>query len=328
MGKYFGYALLVVLIGAELSAQNKIVVELNWLEEDRRFETVDGIEKIVPTFEGAHHDGDSEFLPRYLAVLDIPSRSRITWVDILPLSFKDGQSAGISVEAIEALRWNVREERGKLKLVLDFLPVSQTDGSFIESFEINYRTSPDYSRMKSNDYVNSSVLASGDWYRIGVTEDGIYRLGKDELEQLGVDVSSLNPSSLNIYGNGFGQLPYDNGIERPDDLLANSILVEGESDGIFDDEDYILFYAKGPDTWSYDSESGLYDHHKHEYSDTSYYFIGINTGNPSKRILTVPSAASATQDVTGFDEYAFHRLFVFKVDGEYRKNSLKSWKIK
>jgi hypothetical protein len=46
-------------------------------------------------------------------------------------------------------------------------------------------------------------------------------------------------------------LPLSNAIYYPSDLLK-CIQVFGESDGTFDDEDYILFY-EGLDTWNEES---------------------------------------------------------------------------
>lgn len=39
-------------------------------------------------------------------------------------------------------------------------------------------------------------------------------------------------------------LPESNSVSRIDDLAENAIYVHGESDGVFDEGDYILFMAK------------------------------------------------------------------------------------
>jgi hypothetical protein len=45
-------------------------------------------------------------------------------------------------------------------------------------------------------------------------------------------------------------LPLSNNIYYPSDLTENAIQLIGENDGIFDNEDYILFYAEGIDTYN------------------------------------------------------------------------------
>lgn len=112
-------------------------------------------------------------------------------------------------------------------------------------------------------------------------------------------------------------MPFDNSLERPDDLQINKIVVEGEDDESFDDSDYILFYAKGPDKWTYDAATGLFDHHKHNYVDTSYYFIGINTGDLPARVTNISSAGNPPNYITTtFNDYVYHEID--------RENMLKS----
>ncbi len=53
---------------------------------------------------------------------------------------------------------------------------------------------------------SSSVLSSGKWFRIAVTEDGIYRIDYSRLSQLGLD----NPANPRIFCNNTGQLSYYN----------------------------------------------------------------------------------------------------------------------
>ena len=48
----------------------------------------------------------------------------------------------------------------------------------------------------------SSVLSSGEWFRIAVTADGIYRIDYSKLKQLGL----ADPSNPRIFCNNSGQL--------------------------------------------------------------------------------------------------------------------------
>jgi hypothetical protein len=52
-----------------------------------------------------------------------------------------------------------------------------------------------------------SVLASGKWYKIGVTKDGVYKLDKAFFTKLGLDVSTIDPRKLKIYGNTLISIP-------------------------------------------------------------------------------------------------------------------------
>lgn len=149
------------------------------------------------------------------------------------------------------------------------------------SFDGELRLTPGVKiSSRTIDWANTSVLASGEWYKIAIARDGVYRIDQSFLQSLGVPVASVNPLNINIYGNGGELLPFENSIDRPDDLVKNAIFIQGENDGSFDQNDFILFYGKGPDTWSYSDEDERFSHSKHPYSDSAYYFIRIDDNAP------------------------------------------------
>ena len=99
---------------------------------------------------------------------------------------------------------------------------------------------------------------------------------------MGIDVGSINPQNIRIYGNGGGMLPKQNSEFRYDDLVENAIAVVGESDGSFNGADYILFYGESPDTWIFDVGDGRFHHEVHDYSKNTYYFL---TTDPALGLL-------------------------------------------
>lgn len=98
------------------------------------------------------------------------------------------------------------------------------------------------------DFVANSALREGTgiWYKIAVEKDGIYKIDKSFLEGCGINTNGLNPDHIHIFGNGEGMLPENNSVPRLDDLVENSIYVKGDTDGKFDEGDYLMFYAWGP----------------------------------------------------------------------------------
>jgi hypothetical protein len=118
-------------------------------------------------------------------------------------------------------------------------------------------------------YSGTSILSSGEWFRIAVTTDGIYRLDYSRLKQLGL----VYPSNPKIFGNNYGQLSYYTNDPKPDDLKELSIYAFTGSDGIFNEGDYLLFFGKATHRWRYNELSRSYDFIRHNYSDTAFYFI-------------------------------------------------------
>lgn len=150
----------------------------------------------------------------------------------------------------------------------------------------------------------SSVLSSGQWYKIGITESGIYRIDQSTLASLGIP-SSVDPNQIQLFGNGVkGILPQQNSEERPIDLIENPILIEGGAEGSFDGGDYILFHGVGPhkETWSAEG----FEFERNIYSDTAYYFIRID-GENGKRIQVVenPDGEPSTTFSSFNDHIAF-----------------------
>lgn len=152
-------------------------------------------------------------------------------------------------------------------------------------------------------YASSSVLSSGSWFKFSVTADGVYRLTYSDLKSAGVPVSSINPKNIRIYGNGGGMLPESNDSARIDDLIENAIYVSGQDDGVFNEGDYLLFYATGPDRWKFSKTDNVFHHIRNIYADEACYFLSCDQGN-GKRIQTqsfVNAPAAATY--TSFNDY-------------------------
>ena len=88
-----------------------------------------------------------------------------------------------------------------------------------------------------------SVLSEHTWYRLSVTQEGVYQLDYNTLQGVGIDMNSLNPSQIRLFGNPSGAVPEKNATNRPDDLTELAICVTGADDGSFDEGDLVLFYA-------------------------------------------------------------------------------------
>ncbi|MDA9898281.1 type IX secretion system sortase PorU [Flavobacteriales bacterium] len=170
--------------------------------------------------------------------------------------------------------------------------------------EIEVRFSAQASSRQSNATVDHSVLSSGKWYKISLARDGIYRISSQNLQDLGMNISALNPKNLRIYGHPGGLLPTANVSERPVDLVELAIQVVGESDGSFDQNDYILFYGQSPNQWALNND-GLFSRQQHYYDNFSHYFITSDLGE-GKRVSSAPSLSSSDTIITTFDDYQIH----------------------
>ena len=46
----------------------------------------------------------------------------------------------------------------------------------------------------------SSVLHSGDWYKVGVEKNGVYRISFEMLKKMGIDPGKIIPKNIKIFG--------------------------------------------------------------------------------------------------------------------------------
>ena len=156
-------------------------------------------------------------------------------------------------------------------------------------------------------FATSSRLASGTWYKVSVTQDGIHQITHADLVALGIEPDNINPRKIAVYGNGGGMVPVINGDPRHDDLQENAILVLGESDGSFDVDDKIVFYGQGPHRWvEADTTSCMAFHHvNHLYSDKTYYFLKIGGANGKRVQQQVSADTPYNRTTTSFDDHSF-----------------------
>lgn len=156
----------------------------------------------------------------------------------------------------------------------------------VSSFKFNYDYDNSSRFTSATRLISNSVLSSGTWHRFYVEKSGVYRLSKSFLQSLGVNVST-DPRNIKIYGNGGRMLPLLNNTIYPNDLTENAVKFVGEEDGVFNDSDFILFYAEGVDTWNTESLTSV-----NLYSDKSYFYVTTSSG-VGKRISSAIEPSSA-----------------------------------
>ncbi|RTY64285.1 type IX secretion system sortase PorU [Flavobacterium sp. LB2P53] len=200
----------------------------------------------------------------------------------------------------------IRNSRELKNAFIELTPIIKDNFGFkrIKSFsyEIERNTSRISPSEKTFNGISNSVLSSGTWFRFYIEKSGVYKISKSFLQQLGLDVTA-DPRKIKIYGNGGRMAPLSNNIYYPNDLIENAIQINGEGDGIFNNEDYILFYGEGVDTWNEESKT-----HLNLYDTKSYYYI-TTQGADGKRMAPLSQpAGNSTLTLTSFDDHQHHEV--------------------
>lgn len=149
--------------------------------------------------------------------------------------------------------------------------------------------------------ITNSVLNSGEWFKIKVNKSGVYQVYYSDLKDLGLS----NPANVRIYGNGGRMLEEINNGSQTTDLQEIPVQFVNGTDGVFNEGDYFLFYAQGPDTWQWNDKLPAFEHQKHKYTDAITYFITSAAGGKQIPLAENPSGAPS-HIVTSYDYLDFH----------------------
>ncbi len=133
--------------------------------------------------------------------------------------------------------------------------------------------------------VTRSALAEGTWFKFPVEREGVYRIDIDYLVSLGVSPQAVDPARVRVFGNGGRPLPALNADPRPVDLVEQPVYASYDNDTIFEDGEFILFFANGIQNWYYDPALDDWAHVTHPFSNSNYFFLQTD-GPPGARIRT------------------------------------------
>lgn len=139
-------------------------------------------------------------------------------------------------------------------------------------------------------YAEQSVLATGRWVKIRVSEEGIYQLTSEWLRSAGFS----DASRVKLYGYG--------------GLMQDSILGDGMTDDLIEVPLFrrtggeLLFFAEGTRTLITDDEGRLERHVDNPYSSYSYYFLTEGDA-PASWPAATPAVTQPADTVSSVKNY-------------------------
>lgn len=272
-------------------------------------------------FDGAKYNGTQNSLPYYTERIPHPFPGSNVTVTLKNAQYEPFTTS-ISIDPAlignePVLTYQAVTEKKESQLGISLLPIRKNSSTQalerLVSFDFDIVPGSSASAASAQRvYASNSVLSSGNWYKIAVNNSGIYVITVDFLNQIGMNPASINPSRIRIFGNGGGMLPFLNSEYRHDDLAENAIFVsDGGTPGIFDGNDYVLFYGESPVDWKYTASDDRYHHNLNLLSDFTFYYITPEIPGPGapKRIQQQPSSAlPVTYTTTTFDDFKHHEV--------------------
>jgi hypothetical protein len=301
----------LLIISNLLIAQEQINVPVVW--ESPYLVIIDGVERTIPLIKNQSFQANTPMV-RWTKKLN----SKLKY-EIQLLSFETDPATQVDRDYLNQENIEVSEtldidfaikNAGKDKYaVAVFMPFIQKGNQLSRITNVNFELKDlgAQASIPAKDFVAKSLLNSGEWYKVKLREDGVYKIDKAFLEACGFSTSNLKSDHIHVYGNGDGMLPTDNDAPRTDDLANNAIQVFDGGDGNFDDGDYLIFYGRSPHQW--EVINNLYRRKTNVYSDDAYYFITISSSVSPKRIQSQNSSPGiANQQANEMDFVQHHEV--------------------
>jgi len=186
--------------------------------------------------------------------------------------------------------------------------------SMLQNADIAEQFRSDKIKIFSADSIFDWINFGATYVKIGIGEDGIYRINGKLLKNSGVQTNLINPKTLQLF---------EEGKEIP-------IFVEGEEDGRFDDTDFVEFfghrnYSKKSDRLI-NKEDEDYSVYLNRYTDTTFYFLTWNHIK-GQRVAIQKSKINTKLTLDYYESFAHfekNNWFQFNDDDETR-NQLSNW---
>lgn len=286
----------ISIASVALFGQSKqIVKNFSWSQEDIQIDPVSNELMRIYTVNDGHLSRQHPELPLYSDQLKLGAKYEIsiqaTITKSSPITINT-QAAKDHIQDELNVWTTVEKNRNDYFLVYGFIPVIRSNSGYLKVEEV--RLTIDYGaplveKRDGPTFADNSILSSGAIHKVSFTESGVYKLDYNYLKDLGIDIDNINPKNLAVY-TSHGKALAENIIEeRFDDLIESPILIKGEEDNVFNSGDYILFYAKGDESWN--TSNNTYNHEKNIYSDINYAFIKVKESQ-GKRLGTSSSLST------------------------------------
>ena len=290
-------------------AQDTYSSELSITWEQRYFENIhNGKDAIAYLgFEGEAFDALQPNKVRLIHHLPLQGHGDLV-IKIKPIEISSIDFYGQKGDSVFQEDWEidylVTQSSDNYTANISIVPIRKTNIGFekLESFKLSVSYSPkSESTTRDPGMTESSMLSNGKIYKIAIPSEGIYKINGDFLSNdLGIDLNTINTNNLQLFGNIGGRLPQNTSANQPDDISEIPLKLEVGDDGKMSNDEYFLFYAEGPDKWSYDNEVAGYVHQKNVYDKNNFVFLKVD-GNAGKRVQTINSSGTAEYQSDEFD---------------------------
>ena len=286
---HFLFLILFTFSSVPGSGQERLSIShnLNWFETHLSYSANDETVQ-VPTFAEADALLENPLIPVFGGSVKISQGDQVDFIFanmvFKPVDLKNIAEASDFIPESIKVTTRIMQDRNHRFVQYSFVPIIERSPGIFEKL-VSFDAEMKLSKGKQNpiqrngpEFKIVSEFSEGSIYKIAVAESGFFKLDYSFLkDQVGINqIDDLNPNQIKIYSNGGGIVPEAVSAEQIDDIEEIGTYRKGLSDGKFQSEDYILFYAEGPNQWEYSETQKNYRYEKNPYEDFNYYFIKVS----------------------------------------------------
>jgi len=219
----------------------------------------------------------------------IPAQ-RLRWSE--PAQFRD---MPIRYLYLSPYRYNARSrelqvvERMRIKIIYSDHPAVQHNfvlrgklDKLYAKMLLNFDQAKNWQLPRPARLAKAAMLPEGIWYRATVTKDGWYKITPSLLQSAGIDVSALSTSALQMFNNGGHELSIkvnDSWYNPPFTSEIPILIFDQNQNGLFDGNDYLLFYGKHVNGWFYNPSTRDFSYQMHTYATANQYCLTVSGSN-------------------------------------------------
>lgn len=255
-------------------------------------------------FENAAFPDPGSLLPVFFKSIECVNENEFSYTVDNPVyeafTLPDNFPGTEKIEKDLILKVSESQTREKTFLHIQISTLKKTEGKIfrLKSFELKRISGNNASQLKSaaiaHEWKNNSVLKTGKWVKISVTEKGVYKIPYTKLTAWGF----TDPSKVNVYGSGGMLLSENPGIVEYDDIEQCAVWRDKNNGA-----DCLFFYAPGLTEWKPDKTNDIFHHQTNEYSLKGFFFLTDNIGTAKNTSVTPAIAETPTHSVNSANAY-------------------------
>jgi len=141
--------------------------------------------------------------------------------------------------------------------------------------------------MKKAD-ITENPFATGEWYRIVLSDNGIYKISGTELKEAGFNAGNVASNEVHMYYGGGRTLKTKQHIITADDFREIAIKIKDiDNDGIIDTNDEIIFYGEALSRFILETGNARPEYQNYPYAEIGegenvYWLVVSDQGIPKR----------------------------------------------